>query len=75
MKNNILANTVCIVLSIVLVLCGVFCGLISFMCIAIATNVIGLIIGVGLCLASIGLIVLSIIEIKDVIQGHGKFCY
>ena len=71
--KNILANAICILLSIVMMLCGVFMELVSFTCIIKSVNVLGIVFGIGLNLASIGMIVLSFIQLKDIIQGHDGF--
>ena len=69
--KNILTNTSCTFLGIIMLFGGIFMEIVSIICIAKANDTLGTIIVIGMNLASIGLIILSIIQLKDSIHHHG----
>ena len=66
--KNISTNTSCALLGIIMLLGGVFMETVSIVCIVKANDTLGTIIVIGMNLASIGLIILSIIQLKDSIH-------
>jgi len=67
MKNTfmkigmIILTTLMVVGSIILMMVGI-------VCIRISTNLLGMIIGMGVNITSVGALIMSIIQMKDVIQ-------
>ena len=69
--KNILTDTSCVLLGIIMLLGGIFMETVSIICITKANDTLGTVIVIGMNLVSIGLIILSFIQLKDSIHHRG----
>ena len=67
--KNIFMKIGMIILTTIMIAGSITLMMVGIVCIKISTNLLGMIIGMGVNVASIGAFVMSIIQMKDVIQN------
>ena len=67
MKNTFMKIRM-IILTVISIACCISLMMVGIVCIRISTNLLGMIIGMGVNVTGVGAFVMSIIQMKDVIQ-------
>ena len=66
--KNIFMKIGMIVLTVISIACCISLMMVGIVCIRISTNLLGMIIGMGVNVTGVGAFVMSIIQMKDAIQ-------